>query len=311
MAGLGADRLTHAEVREALRHLGVSDPPAHRAGALRDLRTLLTGIGTVRGLLERAPERARTAFVRLAHDGPATVEDLLGRGWWGHGLLPEPLDWLQRRGLITVDDGTVHVISEARQGFAALTLDLASASGGSPARSAGRGTAGAGSVSPAAGLQVSEASCVVVAAGEGEMDRAVAVSAAGLSMVAPTVALSTRSPSAVRAALRSAGLALADDVNVTAVKDRPALPGASEEAVGPRAVRALIGRAVEERRQIRLQYFASSRGGAATDRVVDPWAFRDDLLSGWCHLRTGERTFAVDRMGRVRLLPDPITHLQP
>ncbi|MBA2528383.1 MAG: WYL domain-containing protein, partial [Euzebyales bacterium] len=76
----------------------------------------------------------------------------------------------------------------------------------------------------------------------------------------------------------------------------------------PRAIRTLLQRAVSEERQVRLQYFASSRGGAATDRVVDPWRFRDDLLRGYCHLRDGERAFAVDRIGRARLLPSAIEH---
>ncbi|MBA2316567.1 MAG: transcriptional regulator, partial [Euzebyales bacterium] len=53
------------------------------------------------------------------------------------------------------------------------------------------------------------------------------------------------------------------------------------------------------------------RGGAATDRVVDPWTFGDDLLRGWCHLRKGERAFAVDRVGRARLLPTAVDHPPP
>lgn len=305
MAGIGVDQLTHADVREALQHLGVADPPAHRAGALRELRATLTGIGTVRSLLDRAPEEARSAFVRLTQEGAASVEDLLGRGWWGHGLLPEPLDWLQRRALITVDEqGLVHVVSEAQQGFAALTLDIA----GKVPRPAK--PQAAAEIEPTGGLRVSDAKCVVVADTPADIDRAVAIGGAGLAMVAPTVAVSSKTPKVVRAALASAGLSLADDVGVTAVEDRPALPGTSEEAVGPRAVRRLLERAVAEQRQVRLQYFASSRGGAATDRVVDPWTFSDDLLRGWCHLRTGERTFAVDRMGRVRLLPNEITHTE-
>ncbi|MDP8969187.1 MAG: WYL domain-containing protein, partial [Actinomycetota bacterium] len=83
-------------------------------------------------------------------------------------------------------------------------------------------------------------------------------------------------------------------------------PGTAEDAVGPRAVRALLDRALAEGRQVRLQYFASSRGGAATDRVVDPWAFTGDLLRGYCHFRAAERSFAVDRIGRARLLPSVV-----
>ncbi|HEY8340124.1 MAG TPA: WYL domain-containing protein, partial [Egibacteraceae bacterium] len=125
--------------------------------------------------------------------------------------------------------------------------------------------------------------------------------------VAPTVAVSSRSPGAVAAALRRAGVRLDDDTAVAATVDRP-LPGTAEDAVGPRAIRELLQRAVSEQRQVRLRYFASSRGGAATERVVDPWSFRDDLLRGWCHLREGERTFAVDRIGHARLLATPVEH---
>jgi predicted DNA-binding transcriptional regulator YafY len=78
--------------------------------------------------------------------------------------------------------------------------------------------------------------------------------------------------------------------------------------VGPGAVRRLLQRAVAEGRQVRLEYFASSRGGAASERVVDPWAFADDLLRGYCHLRAGERTFALDRVGSARLLDEAIDH---
>lgn len=293
MTTVGLDQLRHEEVREALRHLGVEQVPAHRAGALRDLRERFAGLGTVRGLLDHAPEGARSAFVRLAQDGPATVEDLLGRGWWGHGVLPPPLDWLQRRALVGVDpDGAVHAIAEARRGFLALTLDLEVPDIADAAEA----------------LRVEAAGTVVVAPSAGALDRAVTVPAASLRVVASTVAISPRSPSAVQAALRGAGVRLADDAVVTADAGRPALPGTSEEAVGPRAVRALLSRAVDESRQVRLQYFASSRGGAATDRVVDPWTFGDDLLRGWCHLRKGERAFAVDRVGRARLLPTPVEH---
>ncbi|MBW3602475.1 MAG: WYL domain-containing protein, partial [Actinobacteria bacterium] len=116
---------------------------------------------------------------------------------------------------------------------------------------------------------------------------------------------------AVRAALRAAGVSTSEHAVVPAAAGAPALPGVAEDAVGPRAVRSLVRRALQEGRQLRLWYFASSRGGAATDRVVDPWAFDDDLLRGYCHLRTGERTFAVDRIGHARLLPDPVDHPRP
>jgi len=294
-------------VREALRLLGDDTAPAGKAQAVRALRETLAVPGAVRTLVDRAPEGARAAFARLATDGPTAVEDLLDRGWWGHGTLPPPLDWLQRRALVTVGpDGLVHALDEVRRSFLdlALALDL---DAGAP------GAAGSGAPEPP--LRVERAGCVVVAPGPAALDRALNVPAAGLRAVAPTVATSERSSGAVAAALRAAGVVLDEDnvVPLRAARDRsePALPTASEDAVGPRAVRLLLNRAVGERRQVRLRYFASSRGGAATDRVVDPWTFTDDLLRGWCHLRLDERTFAVDRIGHARLLPTPVDHAAP
>ena len=287
----GVAELRHDQVSEALRLLHVPDPSAHRGAALRQLRDVLTGYGTVRGELEGAPDGARAAFVRLAQDASATVEDLLGRGWWGRGALPPPLDWLQRRAFILVgDDGLVHATDEARAGFADLRLDLNNTS----------------RVTDSAAVRVEEAGCVVIARDPGILDRALSVTAARLRAVAPTVALSPRKPATVTAALRSAGVRLEDDAAVSVIPGSPALPGTTEDAVGPRAVRALLERALSEGRQVHLRYFASSRGGAATERVVDPWSFRDDLLVGYCHLRTGERTFAVDRIGQARLLASAI-----
>ncbi len=287
-------RLSHDAVREALRLHGEEEPPAHRGAAGRVLRERFATPGAVRALLADAPEGARAAFLSLCEDGASSVEALLGRGWWGRGLLPPPLDWLQRRALIAVgDDGLVHPVEEAVEGFAALTLDLADQAG-----------------SPAP-VRVEEAGAIVVADDPAMLDRSVAVAAAGLRAVAPTVAVSRRPAEAVTAALRAAGVALAADEVVRAEPGAPALPRTPEDAVGPRAIRALLSRAVEEQRQVRLRYFASSRGGAPTDRVVDPWRFADDLLVGYCHLRHGERTFAVDRVGQARLLGSAVDHAPP
>jgi predicted DNA-binding transcriptional regulator YafY len=157
-------------------------------------------------------------------------------------------------------------------------------------------------------LTVEPAGAVVVCDDLDVLHRAVALERAQLRLIAPTVAVSSRSPAMVVRALREAGLPLIEDLQVAASSSQPALPDQIEQAVGPQAIRSLLDRAVDEQRQVRLDYFASSRGGVATDRVVDPWTFVDDLLTGWCHLRTAERTFAVDRIGRARLLPSTITH---
>ena len=292
----GVDALTHDEVREALRLLGVPEPPTHRAAAMRELRSTLSTYGTVRLSLDSGPPGARDAFVRLASDGPLEVEALLGRGWWGHGTLPPPLDWLQRRALILVaDDGLVHAVDEAVQGFHELALpvsDLTPPPG------------------PAEPLVVEPAGSVLIAPRPGLLDRALTAPGADLRAVADTVAVSRKSPDALRAALRAAGVPLVADTMVLADPDAPTLPGSVEEAIAPRAVRSLIERAVAERRQLRLEYYPSSRGGAATERVVDPWEFADDLLRGWCHLRADERTFAVDRIGKAILLASPLEKLR-
>ena len=286
----GVDALGLDRIRDALRLFGVAHPPGARVAAQRALRDVLRGHGTVRTALERAPEGAQETFVQLAQDGPATVEQLLGRGWWGHGTLPPPLDWLQHRALVHVDeDGRVAPVDEAREGFSDLTLPLDPAPGEATRP-----------------LRVEPAGCVVVAPDAGLLDRALTAPGADLRALTPTVAVSARSPAAVSAALRSAGVRLDADESVAVTPGEPALPGTAEDAVGPRAIRALVQRAVSEGRQLRLEYYASSRGGAATQRTVDPWAFGDDLLRGWCHLRQGERSFAVDRIGHARLLPSPV-----
>lgn len=287
---VGVAALSLDRVRDALRLLGTGEPPGQRAAAQQALRDVLRGHGTVRTALEQAPAGARGAFVQVVQDGATSVEELIGRGWWGHGTLPPPLDWLQHRALVHVEDsGLVGAIDEAREGFTDLTLAL------EPARREESGP-----------VRVESAQCVVVVAQPGLLDRAVTVAGADLRVVAPTVAVSARSPAVVSAALRSAGLRLDDDEAVAVAPGEPALPGVAEDAVGPRAIRALLERGVTEGRQLRLEYYASSRGGAATQRTVDPWAFRDDLLRGYCHLRNGERAFAVDRIGHARLLASPV-----
>lgn len=323
------------EVREALRLLGVDVPTGRgesehtRAGgkgsrttALRALRDAFAQFGFVRHHLEQAPPVARAAFLRLLHDGSASVEELLGRGWWGRGMLPAPLDWLQRRAFVTVDDaGRVVVVREARDGYLATNQRPAAAQPEPGQQSIAAlfdasdepvaAQAAAGPAPSAARLAVEPAGAVVVCDDLDVLHRAIALERAGLRLIAPTVAVSPRSPAVVVRALREAGLPLIEDLQVAASSSQPALPGRVEQAVGPRAIRTLLDRAVKEQRQVRLDYFASSRGGVATDRVVDPWTFVDDLLTGWCHLRTAERTFAVDRIGRARLLPSVIIHYPP
>ena len=293
MAGIAA--LSSQQVRDALRLLGeTDDADASRVARNRRLAERLRSYGTVRTLVEQAPEAARAAFLRLVADGAAPVEQILGRGWWGRGTLPPPLDWLQARALVVVtDDGLLHAVDEAREGFLELTLDLVTA----PSAAA-----------PHDPVRVEPAATVVVTQSAAALDQALAAAGAELRGVAPTVAISPRSRQVVAAALRAAGVALDEDTVVAASSSEPALPGTAEEAAAPRAIRALLARAITEARQVRLEYYTSSRAGAKTDRVVDPWDFADDLLRGYCHLRQGERSFAVDRIGRALLLPSEVEH---
>jgi WYL domain len=290
---LGVDALDTQTLREALRLWGTSAPPAGRSQAVRLLREALAAPGAVRAALDRAPPGARDAFARLAAGGPEPVDVLLDRGWWGRGSLPPPLDWLQRRALVLPHEGAVHPLAEARAGW------LGDTPPSSPAPP-----------EEAAPLRLEAAASVLIAPSAALLDQALTVPGAHLRGISPTVAVSDRVPGTVAKALRAAGVDLVGTA-VPALAAEPALPLVAEEAVGPRAVRTLLERALAEQRQIRLRYFASSRGGAATDRVVDPWSFRDDLLRGWCHLRLDERTFALDRIGSAHLLPSDVDHPAP
>jgi predicted DNA-binding transcriptional regulator YafY len=159
-------------------------------------------------------------------------------------------------------------------------------------------------------VRVEAAGCVVVADQAALIDRAAGVPGAGLRVIAETVAVSSKAPGTVRTALRLAGLPLQVET-LKAVEGQPALPLRVETAITPPLIRDLLGRGVEEGRQVRLSYFASSQGGAMTQRVVDPWRFSGDLLVGWCHLRVAERTFATDRIGQVELLLTALEHERP
>ena len=281
------EELPPATVRAAAAVWGVT-------GGTRPLREALRAPGAVAGALREAPEGAREAFSRLVAEGPLEVAELLGRSWWGRGSLPPPLDWLQRRALVAVDGLRVVVVADALEGV----------TGGAAASRA----QSAGAAAPA--VQVQAVRTVVTGAGDA-VQRALGVTGAELRALADGVAVSDRPAGDVLRALRAAGVATESDLVVAAAPAEPALPGSVEEASRPAAVRALLGRALEDARQVRLHYFASSRGGTATDRVVDPWSFDGELLRGWCHLRGGERTFAVDRVGQARLLSSPVEHGQP
>ncbi len=70
-----------------------------------------------------------------------------------------------------------------------------------------------------------------------------------------------------------------------------------------------LGEAVARRKQVHIAYQAppglDGKPGARTERDVDPWglAFRGAAwrLVGWCHLRSDQRVFVVDRIESVTL----------
>jgi hypothetical protein len=349
LAGLRVEQL-----REALQLLkrggagigqggrSAGEAPTGRPGVGRALRALLSEPGFLREELDDAPDGAREAFSTLVADGPRSVESLLGRGWWGRGMLPPPLDWLQRRALIVVGDaGLVHAVAAARQGWLAQRLQLDTGADADPDSGGEDDPDGRGETDPeepqqphlrlvpaapdseTAGsltsvdnvgprpVSVEAAGSVVVTEHPEDLDLAMGVPEAELRSVAPTVAVSKLGRDALADALRAKGVRLRSDVEVRARSGAPALPGSAERAVTPWDLRELFTRAVEEDRQLHLVYYPSSRGGAATERTVDPWTFADDLLTGWCHLRRGERTFAIDRVGGATLLGSGIEHASP
>ncbi len=70
-------------------------------------------------------------------------------------------------------------------------------------------------------------------------------------------------------------------------------------------VLALLIQATLAHRRCWVRY--GSHEGAQTSRDVDPWGvlFLDGrwYMHGWCHLRTGPRTFRIDRIRRLDILP--------
>jgi proteasome accessory factor C len=74
------------------------------------------------------------------------------------------------------------------------------------------------------------------------------------------------------------------------------------------ALRDDLTRAVEQRRQVRLDYYVPARD-ETTDRVVDPLqlvsAEGHDYLDAWCHVAEGQRLFRLDRVSGAEVLDSP------
>jgi predicted DNA-binding transcriptional regulator YafY len=90
---------------------------------------------------------------------------------------------------------------------------------------------------------------------------------------------------------------------------RPVLRAAEPDADDPtgRAARlAVLERAVAGRTQVRIEYAATSRDGAISERTVDPFAVvsygKSWHVVGHCHLRHAVRIFKVDRIRQLRPL---------
>lgn len=90
---------------------------------------------------------------------------------------------------------------------------------------------------------------------------------------------------------------------------RAVLRQADAEAADPTGraeTLAALQVAVGQRRQVRIEYAAASKGGEVSERVVDPYAVipygKSWHMVGHCHLREDVRLFKVDRIRRLRAL---------
>lgn len=81
----------------------------------------------------------------------------------------------------------------------------------------------------------------------------------------------------------------------------------------PEDVMATIRRAVDERRQLELDYYSFGRD-EVTGRVVDPYAVFSAggqwYLSAYCHAVDDDRLFRIDRVRAATLLDTPVQHTE-
>jgi proteasome accessory factor C len=90
-----------------------------------------------------------------------------------------------------------------------------------------------------------------------------------------------------------------------------------EQAAAVNELRERLTRAVEDRRQVRLDYYVPTRD-ESTERVVDPLrvvtADGNTYLDAWCHLAEDQRLFRLDRVSSAVVLDRPVedhTGLEP
>jgi proteasome accessory factor C len=100
--------------------------------------------------------------------------------------------------------------------------------------------------------------------------------------------------------------AAAGDAAATAAQLEIAGPQQPGELV---ELRDRLARAVEDRRQVRLDYYVPTRD-ESTERVVDPLrvvsADGHTYLEAYCHLAEDQRLFRLDRVSRADVLDSPV-----
>ena len=119
---------------------------------------------------------------------------------------------------------------------------------------------------------------------------------------------------ALRTLAETPGLADSDAVQRALAKVEAAAGGVVDDATMAveldrwQRLVPLLGRAVDDRRALRLRYYSASRD-ETSDRVVDPLrVFEADgrtYLEAWCRQAEGMRVFRADRIEDVVVLDEP------
>lgn len=81
-----------------------------------------------------------------------------------------------------------------------------------------------------------------------------------------------------------------------------------------RGVEARVREALEQRRQLEIEYYIPARD-ELTQRRVDAWRLTPEgsfaYLDAWCHLADAPRLFRLDRITSARVLDTPVEHHPP
>lgn len=88
----------------------------------------------------------------------------------------------------------------------------------------------------------------------------------------------------------------------------------NEDILGQEATSIMLARAIAAQRRVRIRYYTYSRD-EENERDIDPWlvmVYRGkEYLVGYCYLRQEERTFRLDRILSLQILPESINHPRP